>query len=215
MENNNEELLDEDLREEHNHLQQTTNNEGLIGVKAPSRSQSRGQSSNKKIMMPETSNDQQQNDFFNNFDDKTPNLSNSNSEFTINPGELFAKTKAKYNINIPEKGLENQFVKISDKDCKYIGQLSSMNKAEGWGAAYNLDGTRKYEGEWKNNKRNGYGVHFYKDFTDCKEYEGYWVDDENSGLGMEFDKYTKELKWKGYFSESKRNGRGEFFLDGR
>jgi hypothetical protein len=46
---------------------------------------------------------------------------------------------------------------------------------------------RHYEGEYKNSKRNGYGVMTYQDggkYSEASRYEGDWVDDKRNGLGV-------------------------------
>ncbi len=46
---------------------------------------------------------------------------------------------------------------------------------------------RRYEGDYKNNKRNGYGVMIYQDggkYSEGSRYEGNWVDDKRNGQGV-------------------------------
>ena len=66
---------------------------------------------------------------------------------------------------------------------------------EGKGIFYCSNG-EKYEGDWKNNKRDGKGEYFLKD--GIKIYEGDWKNDKFNGRGIFYynngDKY--EGDWK-------------------
>jgi hypothetical protein len=64
------------------------------------------------------------------------------------------------------------------------------------------DGSR-YEGGWKNEKRNGYGIWTRPDGT---KYVGEWLDDKPEGLGLltNADGSTFNGEWK----DGRRNGRG-------
>lgn len=52
------------------------------------------------------------------------------------------------------------------------------DKKEGFGVYYWLDG-RRYEGEWKNGKRNGPGKIIYPNGV---EKHAFWVDDKRESL---------------------------------
>jgi len=40
---------------------------------------------------------------------------------------------------------------------------------------------KKYEGEYINDKKEGYGIFYW---PDCKKYEGYWKDGKQHGFGI-------------------------------
>lgn len=40
-----------------------------------------------------------------------------------------------------------------------------------------------YEGNWKDDKANGYGI--FIDLNNNAKYEGYWLDDQQHGEGIE------------------------------
>jgi hypothetical protein len=64
------------------------------------------------------------------------------------------------------------------------------------------DGSR-YDGGWKNEKRNGYGIWVRPDGT---KYAGEWVDDKPDGLGMLTN--ADGLIFNGEWKAGKRNGKG-------
>ena len=51
----------------------------------------------------------------------------------------------------------------------------------------------KYEGSWKNDKRNGKGIYYQ---GKNKKYEGEWIDDEMSGFGNRIIINRDLLLWK-------------------
>ena len=67
---------------------------------------------------------------------------------------------------------------------------------------YNGD---RYEGSWKNDKRNGEGTYYYQSGA---YYKGSWVDDQKEGKGI-FD-WKDGSKYEGYWVEDKEHGHGKF-----
>lgn len=69
-----------------------------------------------------------------------------------------------------------------------------------------LDG-RKYEGEFKDNFKFGYGVY---EWGDGRKYEGFYQFDKKHGFG----KYTwvDGRKYVGYWENGKQHGYGKYYL---
>lgn len=59
---------------------------------------------------------------------------------------------------------------------------------------------RKYDGEYKNDKREGYGTFYWED---GRIYKGYWKNGKQSGEGEFYNPKNKEWK-KGIWKEGKR-----------
>ena len=74
-----------------------------------------------------------------------------------------------------------------------------LNKTEkirdGYGCMYYKDGS-KFEGEYVNDKINGFGI--YTNKSGRKIYEGYWKDGKREGIGIYFceDGASYEGEWK-------------------
>ncbi len=83
-----------------------------------------------------------------------------------------------------------------------------------------------FEGEYKNDKRNGKGKEYYKIFLFNQKqenkqnkyknkskllYEGEYLNGERNGLGKEYDYFNSELKFVGEYKNGKRNGKGKEF----
>ena len=66
----------------------------------------------------------------------------------------------------------------------------------------------KYEGEWKDNQFNGYGIYY---FPDGKKYVGEWKNSCKDGFG-EFD-FADGRKYVGFYKEDKKDGFGIFYLN--
>ena len=92
----------------------------------------------------------------------------------------------------------------------YIGILSVDGQKHGHGTYYWNDGSR-YEGEYKNDKRNGYGTYT---FPSGAKYVGYFVDGDFHGHGKY---YWADGDWfEGEYRDDKRNGLGVYhFANGR
>ena len=77
------------------------------------------------------------------------------------------------------------YKKIEIDGDEYEGELTEDNIREGYGWCKSAD-NYIYKGEYKNNKRNGYGILLkIKNEKEIKEYEGYWKDDKMHGKGEE------------------------------
>lgn len=67
---------------------------------------------------------------------------------------------------------------------------------EGFGVYYWADG-RRYEGQYKNDKKQGFGYYYW---TDGRRYEGWWNKGKQHGLGTYIDSKKEKIKyglWEG------------------
>ena len=74
---------------------------------------------------------------------------------------------------------------------------------EGYGIYY-YNNNKIYLGEWKNNKKNGYGEFIFGD----KLYVGYFLMDQKDGFGISYWKNNDKL-YIGFWKNNKRNGFGK------
>ena len=99
--------------------------------------------------------------------------------------------------------------KIKEKNGDiYIGEIKN-NVKEGRGIlkySSKNEKYKKYEGFWKNNKKNNTGTMEYKDGT---TYIGHWKNDMRDGEGTLY--YSTGEKFKGTFKEDKKEGMGLFY----
>jgi hypothetical protein len=74
-----------------------------------------------------------------------------------------------------------------------------------------------YEGEWKDDKKSGYGIMIWRDMDEV--YTGMWSEDLPHGYGEHIwgDSNAKTIKkqncniYRGFFHQGKRDGQGSFF----
>lgn len=65
-----------------------------------------------------------------------------------------------------------------------------------------------YDGSWKEDKANGYGV--FVDINNAR-YEGYWNEDQQHGEGIEtWGSEGSQATYIGTFYKGKKNGKGRF-----
>ena len=93
---------------------------------------------------------------------------------------------------------------IYENGLKYIGEYKN-NKKEGYGKMYYSEGN-KYEGEWKNNEREGYGILFVNGNI---YYEGDWKNNYSEGYGTIY--FSNEMTYKGKIKKDKMEGYGKLF----
>ena len=86
----------------------------------------------------------------------------------------------------------------------YEGEFKNDLK-EGYGIFYNSNGDR-YEGEWKNDLREGYGIYYY---SDGDRYEGEWKNDLREGYGIDY--FYNGDRFEGEFKNDKMEGYGIFY----
>lgn len=97
---------------------------------------------------------------------------------------------------------EGTFVHVSGE--KYEGEWSD-SKREGWGSHYYDNGRKKYEGQFLAGKRHGKGVYL---FQNGDRYLGDFRDDQMSGKGTYF--YANGDRYFGEFRQNQRHGRGTY-----
>lgn len=79
------------------------------------------------------------------------------------------------------------------------------NKKEGYGAHFYASGER-YEGEWFEGKRSGWGRMHY---SDGSVYDGEWLDGQRSGRGLLL--LTSGNRYEGMWEFDKKHGDGKYF----
>ena len=70
----------------------------------------------------------------------------------------------------------------------------------------NADGS-KYDGDWKNDKKNGKGLYYW---TNGDHYSGDWLDDHRTGNGVYY--YKNGDIFYGQFKNSQRCGEGIYYF---
>lgn len=74
---------------------------------------------------------------------------------------------------------------------------------------YKSESGEKYEGNFKNKKKDGYGTLYW---TNGSKYEGKWENDNFNGQGTLY--YANgNKKYKGNYKEGKREGKGIFYYE--
>lgn len=102
---------------------------------------------------------------------------------------------------------------------KYVGEFNN-NKFSGSGKEYNKDGKPIYEGNWKENEFDGKGTRYYND----GKYEGTFKEGKRNGFGTFYN--DNGNKYVGNYKNDKSNGKGTYtwkngdkyignYLDGR
>lgn len=101
-----------------------------------------------------------------------------------------------------KNGKREGYGALYDKDCNKIFEGEWVNDCrEGRGTAYNQDNTKYYRGYWKNNLRHGSGI-LYKAGTNQKQYDGGWVKNHMEGQGNSYHP-NGNIKFKGQFKNNK------------
>ena len=103
-----------------------------------------------------------------------------------------------------EKGNKHgRGVQLWPNGAKYYGYWIN-NKVNKKGKLVHREGDI-YEGEWVDNKAEGFGIYTSLDGT---KYEGYWVDDKQQGKGRE--EWPDGNIYVGDYMEGKKHGQGKF-----
>jgi len=89
----------------------------------------------------------------------------------------------------------------------YVGCFDRQSKRCGKGKCEYADGS-SYEGEWRNGRRNGHGVHVCG--TTRQVYEGKWVGDTKQGRGTM--KYPSGDRYDGLWKDDLPHGQGTMFF---
>ncbi len=88
---------------------------------------------------------------------------------------------------------------------RYEGEWKD-GKRDGQGTYYFANGNR-YEGEWKDNNRNGQGTYY---FASGGRYEGEWKDGKRDGRGTLY--HASSVRYKGEWKDDKQNGQGTYYF---
>mmetsp|Transcript_19619 Transcript_19619/g.27377 ORF Transcript_19619/g.27377 Transcript_19619/m.27377 type:complete len:906 (+) Transcript_19619:95-2812(+) len=94
-------------------------------------------------------------------------------------------------------------VRLYKDKKKYQGNFLN-NKREGYGVLYDTDGKIEYDGFWKNDKRDGAGT--WNDYKTETTYKGEWKNDEYHGKGsLKTPGASYDGEWKNGQQEGKGN----------
>ena len=97
----------------------------------------------------------------------------------------------------------------SDLSYYYFGQVS-LGQLVGFGYYENCKNGSKYEGDWYNSSRNGYGIEYYDDGS---FYKGEFKNGTKSGIGIY--KWVDKSSYTGEWNNNCLHGYGEYiFSDG-
>ena len=175
-----------------------------------------------------------------NFDQPDIDLSPKNNYLFI--GHKFNDKKEGYGLEVYsdinaryfggfKNGKKNGYCRYSiynsEKSCYYFGEVLN-NKLRGFGYYENCKNGTKYEGEWMNSMRNGYGIEYYENgsvykgqfyngrkngigfykWIDKSSYEGEWLNNFLHGYGKYI--YSDGSIYSGNWSYNRINGLGEF-----
>lgn len=114
----------------------------------------------------------------------------------------------------------------------YNGE-TNFNLTGNYGIYYNKELKILYEGEWLNNRKNGYGIETYQDnsiykgefykgqkkgigfykWNDNSSYKGYWENNCLEGFGIY--KFKDGSSYSGMWHNNQMDGFGEFFFPGQ
>jgi hypothetical protein len=97
----------------------------------------------------------------------------------------------------------------------YEGEFNKVNEFEGKGiySSMKSNGDR-YEGDWKNGKKDGKGILYYKG---RKRYDGEWKNGEKDGIGTYYfydENDSLKATYEGEYKNDKMEGKGKVFSRG-
>ena len=126
--------------------------------------------------------------------------------------EIYSDINARYFGGF-KNGKKNGYCRYSiyniEKSYYYFGEVLD-NKISGFGYFENCKNGTKYEGEWKNSLRNGFGI---ENYDDGSFYKGHFMNGTKFGIGVYkwIDKSSYEGEWLNNFI----HGYGQYiFADG-
>ena len=157
----------------------------------------------------------------NSFDDNNKNIkennsSNNNNHIVFRSYHSSGGTKAFNYLNKNNKIEENKKDEINNinqikifENGKYEGIIID-DKREIKGVMIYNNGAR-YEGEWKDNKKNGKGIFISSHYLNCEnkpglKYEGEFFDDKFDGYGKVL--YSNGDRYEGEWKNNKQYGKG-------
>ena len=104
---------------------------------------------------------------------------------------------------------EGKILKALFNNGKVIRGSAIMYYGQGNNDFLNFDEENRYEGDYKNNRREGYGKLF---LVNGNRYEGEFQNDLFTGNGKYF--WPNGCKYVGGFKNDKKDGKGILYLDG-
>ena len=107
----------------------------------------------------------------------------------------------------PYENSEKQVIESAGKKYFYFGE-TSQNKRHGKGRTVMQNGETAFEGFYKNDMRDGMGVHYYKSGKLC--YVGNWLENKRNGLGIAFSP-DDDSAFIGEWNDSRSVNAGAFF----
>jgi hypothetical protein len=134
-------------------------------------------------------------------------IKNTNDNSNINTSKNIENTTTSNNNNLAtEKPVA---IPQPQHESLYIGKIANNGKRNGFGKLV-LPDESQYEGNFKDNEFDGYGVYKCKSY----KYEGNFLQGKKSGKGK-LEDLIKNSVYEGEFSEDKKNGYGvEKYEDG-
>ncbi|KAL4513078.1 hypothetical protein ABPG72_017763 [Tetrahymena utriculariae] len=124
-------------------------------------------------------------------------------------GEVGIYTKAILKTTLR---MEKEYFVIINKvilSKKYDGEWAN-DKQEGFGVFEWRNGQR-YEGYFKNNFKNRKGIFYYNGTSNIEKYDGEQVNDQQEGFGVQEMRNCDT--YEGYFENSKRNEKGILYFN--
>jgi len=90
---------------------------------------------------------------------------------------------------------------VKDEPGTYVWVLNPSQTEDG----RTLADTSRYSGDWKENKRHGFGTYYW---SNGSLYTGEWFDDKREGFGTRV--WPNKNRYTGEYQNHKRHGTGEF-----
>ena len=147
---------------------------------------------------------------------KTKEIKNSTimdvkSKYIINIIFSFLNEKAKLNLIKYNKYFQKSF-SIDIEYYKIISRRYIVKDLNGYAKEYLLNTNELiFEGQYKNNKRNGEGIEYH---DGKKIYKGQFLNGKRNGKGKEYEPIFYKLIFKGEYLNGKRHGIGEEIAGG-
>lgn len=108
----------------------------------------------------------------------------------------------------------DKVVMLSQKEKGlYYGELDTLNNRNGYGRTQTIKGQTIYEGEYKNDVKDGFGVSFFK--TGKVSYVGNYSNDKYNGFGIEFRATDGSVTIAEYSDNSKEFVQAKFDKNGK
>ena len=130
-------------------------------------------------------------------------------EILIEQNQNYAPYERKciFSGECPYEVAEKQIIKANDKNYFYFGEIN-QNKRHGKGRTVMPNGETAFEGHYKNDMRDGMGVHYYQSGKLC--YAGNWNENKKDGFGVAFSPDNSST-FVGQWNENQSVNIGAFF----